>query len=97
MSKLSEVKHHIEFTIELDELDLTSAESLATYDEIREWVQEKYGFHVSNLNIAQIKRKLGFDMRANFNLPKCENSRQPNCLEEKEKAIEEALKHFQMI
>ena len=81
----------------MDELDLTSAESLATYDEIREWVQEKYGFHVSNLNIAQVKRKLGFDMRANFNLPKCENSRQPNCPEEKEKAIEEALKHFKMI
>ena len=97
LSKLSEVKHHIEFTIELDELDLTSAESLATYDEIREWVQEKYGFHVTNLNIAQVKRKLGFDMRANFNLPKSENSRQPSCPEEKEKAIEEALKHFQMI
>ena len=97
LSKLSEVKHHIEFTIELDELDLTSAESLATYDEIREWVQEKYGFHVTNLNIAQVKRKLGFDMRANFNLPKSEDSRQPNCPEEKEKAIEEALKHFQMI
>ena len=97
LSKLSEVKHHIEVTVDMDELDLTSAESLATYDEIREWVQEKYGFHVTNLNIAQVKRKLGFDMRANFNLPKCENSRQPNCPEEKEKAIEEALKHFQMI
>ena len=97
LSKLSEVKHHIEVTVDMDELDLTSAESLVTYDEIREWVQEKYGFHVTNLNIAQVKRKLGFDMRANFNLPKCENSRQPNCPEEKEKAIEEALKHFQMI
>lgn len=97
LSKLSEVKHHIEVTVNMDELDLTSAESLATYDEIREWVQEKYGFHVSNLNIAQVKRKLGFDMRANFNLPKSENSRQPSCPEEKEKAIEEALKHFKMI
>ena len=83
--------------MDMDEPDLTSAESLATYDEIREWVQEKYGFHVTNLNIAQVKRKLGFDMRANFNLPKSEDSRQPNCPEEKEKAIEEALKHFKMI
>ena len=76
---------------------LSSAESLATYDEIREWIQEKYGFHVSRLNIAQIKRKHGLDMRENYNLPKSEESRQPNCPEEKEKVIEEALKHFKMI
>ena len=97
LSKLSEVKHHIEVTVEMDELDLTSAESLATYDEIREWVQENYGFHVTNLNIAKMKRKHGIIERQNYNFPKSEDSRQPNCPEEKEKAIEEAIKHFKMI
>ena len=81
----------------MDELDVTAAESKATYEEIQAWVQANYGFHVTNLNIALVKRKLGFDMRANFNLAKVDNSRQPNCPEEKEKAIEEALKHFKMI
>ena len=81
----------------MDELDLTSAESLVTYNEIREWVQEKYGFHVTNLNIAQVKRKHDMDMRKNYNLPKSEDSRQPNCPEEKEKATVEALKYFKMI
>ena len=51
--KLSEAKHHIEVKVDMDELDLTSAEAKATYKEIQDWVQEKYGFHVTNLNIAQ--------------------------------------------
>ena len=59
MSKLSEAKHHISVQVDMDELDLTSAESKATYEEIQEWVQEKYGFHVTNLNIAQVKQKHG--------------------------------------
>ena len=57
MSKLSEAKHHIEVKVDMDELDLTSAEAKATYKEIQEWVQEKYGVHVTNLNIAQVKQK----------------------------------------
>ena len=57
LSKLSEAKHHIEVKVDMDELDLTSAETKATYKEIQEWVQEKYGFHVTNLNIAQVKQK----------------------------------------
>ena len=69
----------------------------ATYDELQAWVQANYGFHVIHLNIAQVKRKHGLDMRENYNLPKSEESRQPNCPEEKVKAIENALKHFQMI
>ena len=52
---------------------------------------------MTNLNIAQVKRKRGLDMRDNYNLPKSEDARQPNCPEEKEKVIEEALKHFMMI
>lgn len=53
LSKLSNAKHHVNITLEMDEMDLTAAESKATYDEIRDWVQEKYGFHVTNLNIAR--------------------------------------------
>ena len=55
MSKLSEAKNHISVKVEMDEMDLTAAESKATYQEIQEWVQEKYGFHVSHLNIRTFK------------------------------------------
>ena len=81
----------------MDELDVTSAESKATYEEIQAWVQEKYGFHVTHLNIAQVKRKHGIIERENYNKPKSSDSRQPGCPEEKIKAIENALMHFQMI
>ena len=60
-------------------------------------MQEKYGFHVTHLNIAQVKRKHGIIERENYNKPKSENSRQPGYLEKKVKAIEEAMKYFQMI
>ena len=59
LSKLSEAKHHISVQVDMDELDLTAAESKATYEEIQDWVQEKYGFHVTHLNIAKTKRKCG--------------------------------------
>jgi 23S rRNA (uracil-5-)-methyltransferase RumA len=97
LSKLSEAKHHIEVKVDMDELDLTSAEAKATYKEIQDWVQEKYGFHVTNLNIAQVKQKHGIIERENYNRPKSENSNQPGCPEEKVKAIEDAMQHFQMI
>ena len=97
LSKLSEAKHHISVQVDMDELELTSAESKATYEEIQEWVQEKYGFHVTHLNIAQVKRKHGIIERENYNKPKSLDSRQPGCPEEKVKAIEAALKHFRMI
>ena len=58
LSKLHEAKHHINVKVDMDELDLTSAEAKATYKEIQDWVQEKYGFHVTHLNIAKTKRKL---------------------------------------
>lgn len=88
---------HIEIEINLDEIEATSAETKATYVEIRDWVQEKYGFHVTNLNIAKVKQKHGINERENYNKAKSENSRQPGCTEEKAKAIEDAMKHFQMI
>ena len=97
LSKLSEAKHHISVQIDVDELDLTAAESKATYKEIQAWVQEKYGVHVSYLNIAQVKRKHGIIERENFNKAKSPDSKQPECPEEKVKAIETALKFFQMI
>lgn len=81
----------------LDELDLTAAESKATYDEIKAYVLEKFGLKVSQLYIAQVKRKCGIIERKNYNKPKTENARVPQCPPEKEAAIMEALKHFQMI
>ena len=88
---------HIEIEIKLDEIDTTSAEAKATYKGIEEWVQEHYGFHVTNLNIAQVKQKHGIIERENNNKSKSEKGGQPECPKEKEIAIEEALKYFQMI
>ena len=81
----------------MDELDLTSAEAKATYNEIRNWVQEHYGMHVTNLNIAQVKQKNGIIEQENYNEPKSPDSQHPQCPEEKVKAIEDAMRHFQMI
>lgn len=87
----------IEVEIELDELDLTSAESKATYAEIKEYVLKEHGLKVSNLYISQVKRKCGIEVGENYNLPKSEDSRQPQCPEEKEKAIRDALEHYGMV
>lgn len=81
----------------MDELDLTAAESKATYEGIKAYVLEKFGLKVSSLYISQVKRKCGIIERANYNLPKAENSREPQCPPEKEAAIQDALEHFQMI
>lgn len=89
--------HHIEVELKMDELDLTAAESKATYEEIKDYVLEHTGLKVSSLYIAQVKQKCGIIERANYNPPKSENSRQPKCPPEKEAAIREALEHFQMI
>ncbi len=96
LSKLQS-KEHIEIEVKMDELDLTSAESKATYEEIREYVLEHTGLKVSHLYIAQVKQKYGIIERENYNKPKSENAKQPQCPPEKEKAITEALKHFGMI
>lgn len=81
----------------MSEMDLTAAESKATYEEIKDYVLEHTGLKVSSLYIAQVKEKCGIKERENYNLPKSENSRQPKCSPEKEEAIREALEHFQMI
>jgi len=88
---------YIEVELELDEFDLTSAESKATYSEIKDYVLEKHGLKVSSLYISQVKRKCGIEVGENYNLPKSEDSRQPQCPVEKEKAIKDALEHFGMI
>ena len=96
LSKLQS-KEHIEIEVKMDELDLTSAESKATYDEIKAYVLEKHGLKVSSLYISQIKRKCGLDVGQNYNLSKKEDAKVPQCPPEKEAAIMDALKHFQMI
>ena len=83
--------------MKMDELDLTSAESKATYEEIKAYVLEHSGLNVSSLYIAQVKQKYGIIERENYNKPKSEDARQPQCPPEKEKAITEALRHFGMI
>lgn len=76
---------------------MTAAESKATYGEIQDYVKEHTGLRVSHLYIAQVKRKNSIIERVNYNLPKSEDSRVSQCPPEKEKAITEALKYFQMI
>ena len=83
--------------LNLDELDLTSAESKATYDEIKAYVLEKHGLKVSSLYISQVKRKCGIIERDNYNKPKSEDAKQPQCPPEKEAAIMEALRYFYMV
>ena len=97
MSKLHEAKHHVKVTLDMDELDVTSAESKATYEEIKDYVLEKHGLQVTNLYIAQVKRKCGIIERENYNKSKSEDTKQPQCSEDKEKAIRDALEHFGMV
>ena len=98
LSKLHEAKYHVNVRLDMDELDLTSAESKATYEEIKAYVAEHNdGMKVSNLYIAQIKAKYGIIERENYNKPKSDDARQPKCPKEKEEAIAEALKAFKMI
>lgn len=90
-------KQHIEITLDMDELDLTDAEKKATYQEIKDYVLEHSGLKVSSLYIAQVKQKCGIIERDNYNKPKSEDAKQPECPLDKEKAIKEALQHFGMI
>lgn len=87
----------IEVDLDLDQLDATSAETKETYAEIKDYVLKEHGFKISNRYISQIKRKCGIKVGENYNLAKSEDAKQPNCPEEKEKAIMDALKHFGMV
>ena len=89
---------YIHVDVDVAELEGTSAETKATYEKIKKYVAEHNGgMKVSNLYIAQVKRKCGLELAENFNLPKPEDSRQPQCPKEKEEAIMKALKSFKMI
>lgn len=96
LSKL-DVDKHIDVEIKLDELDLTSAESKATYAQIKEYILEKFDLKVSTLYIAQIKKKCGIVLREHYNKSKKEKRVIPQCTPEKEEAIMDALRHFKMI
>lgn len=96
LSKL-DVDKHISVEIELDEMDLTSAESKATYAQIKDYVWNKFQLKVSTLYIAQIKKKCGIELREHYNKSKKEKQIIPQCTPEKEEAIMDALRHFKMI
>ena len=96
LSKLN-AKQHIEVEIKMDELDLTSVESKATYDEIKAYILQKHGLKVSSLYIAQVKQKCGIIEHVNYNKPKSKDTRQPQCPLEKEIAIIDAFRYFKML
>ena len=88
-------KIRVEFSLE--DMDMSEFQDGATYTQIKDYVLEHSGLKVSNLYISQIKRKCGIEVGKNYNLPKSEDSRQPLCPPEKEKAIREAFKYFGII
>ena len=88
-------KIRVEFSLE--DMDMSEFQDGATYPQIKDYALEHSGLKVSNLYISQIKRKCGIGGGKNYNLPKSEDSRQPQCPLEKEKAIREAFKYFGMI
>lgn len=96
LSKL-DIDKHIDVEITLDELDLTNAESKATYAQIKEYILEKFDLKVSTLYIAQIKKKCGIVLREHYNKSKKEKQVILQYTPEKEKAIMDALRHFKMI
>ena len=96
LSKLN-TEHHLDLEIGEDELSGIDFSKEATYGEIKKYVLDKYGLKVSSLYIAQVKRKYGLIERENYNTSKNKNQRVPNCPEEKEKAIEDALEYFGMV
>lgn len=87
----------IEVDLDLDELDITSVESKATYQEIKDYVLKEYGLKVSTLYISQVKRKCGIIKRENYNHSRKDNRHVPQCPKDKENAIRAALEHFGMI
>ncbi len=96
LSKLDS-KKYISVELSIDEVNLTSAESKATYAQIKEYILEKFNLKVSTLYIAQIKKKCGIVLREHYNKSKKEKRVIPQCTPEKEEAIMDALRHFKMI
>ena len=96
LSKLDS-KRYISVELPIDEVDLTSAESKVTYKQIQNYIFKTFGFKVSTLYIAQVKKKHGLEVRKHYNISKNENQKVPECPIEKEEAILDALKYFKMI
>lgn len=90
-------KNRISVEFPMDDMDLTSAESKATYKQIQNYVLEKFGFKVSTLYIAQVKKKSGLEVREHYNISKNKNQKVPQCSIEKEEAILDALKYYKII
>ena len=88
-------KVRVEFSLE--DMDMSGFQQGATYEQIKAYVLEKHGLKVSSLYISQVKRKCGLDVGQNYNLSKKEDAKVPQCPPEKEAAIMDALKYFQMI
>ena len=97
LSKGNISSQNVRVEFSLEDMDMSRFQQGATYEQIQDWVQEKYGFHVTHLNIAKTKRKCGILERQNYNLPKSENSRSPETPKEKEEAIIDAFLHFKMM
>ena len=97
LSKGNISSQNIKVEFSLEDMDMSGFRQGATYEQVQEWVQEKYGFHVTHLNIAKTKRKCGIIERQNYNLPKSEDSRSPETPKEKEEAIIEAFKAYHML
>ena len=97
LSKGNISSQNVRVEFSLEDMDMSGFREGATYEEIQDWVREKYGFHVTHLNIAKTKRKCGIIERQNYNLPKSEDSRSPETPKEKEEAIIEAFKAYHML
>ena len=97
LSKGNISSQNVRVEFSLEDMDMSRFQQGATYEQIQAWVQEKYGFHVTHLNIAKTKRKCGIIERENYNLPKSEDSRSPKTPKEKEEAIIDAFLHFKMM
>ena len=97
LSKGNISSQNVRVEFSLEDMDMSGFRQGATYEQVQEWVQEKYGFHVTHLNIAKTKRKCGIIERENYNLPKSEDSRSPKTPKEKEEAINDAFLHFKMM
>ena len=97
LSKGNISRQSVRVEFSLEDMDMSGFQQGATYEQIQEWIQEKYGFHVTHLNIAKTKRKCGIIERQNYNLAKSENSRSPDTPKEKEEAIIDAFLYFKMM
>ena len=87
----------IDIDLHLDEVDTTSSEAKATYEEIKEYVLRTHGLNVSTLYISQVKRKLGLEVGKSYHQAKSDNAKVPHCPKDKENAIVDALKYYKMV